>query len=208
MVLDGPLNLVLVDANRTYRKGTELLLRSWSHHVIGSADDAQDGSELIRRRRPDAALCDHDLPGGAEPVLRASTTSTTHVVLVLGDPDIWELDRALGCGASGLVLKTGDPEELRLAVEAAGRGEPYVAPAVRSLIARRRLNLNGTGLSKREREVLQLLAHGMTGVQASEHLMLSAETVRTHVRNAMRRLGARTRVQAVTMAVTRREIHL
>ena len=204
---DHSLNLVLVDANRTYRKGTELLLRSWGHHVIGAADDAEAGHDLIRRRLPDVALFDLELPCGADPVLRACTQSAANVVLVLGSPDLCELDKLLYSDARGLVLKSGDPDELRRAVRAAGRGARYVAPAVEALVARRRLALRG-GLSKREREVLQLLAHGMTGVQASEHLTLSAETVRTHVRNAMRRLGANTRVHAVTMAVTRREIHL
>jgi DNA-binding CsgD family transcriptional regulator len=61
-------------------------------------------------------------------------------------------------------------------------------------------------LSKREREVLQLLADGMTGVQAAVRLAVAPETVRTHVRNAMRKLRARTRVQAVTLALKRHEI--
>jgi DNA-binding NarL/FixJ family response regulator len=197
---------VLVDANRTPRKGAELLLRSWGHHVLGAADDARSGYELIRTRRPQVALVDLDLPGGTEPVLRAARAFGVHVILFLGRPDRGELDEALGCGARGLVLKSADPAELRQAVCAVGRGERYVAPAVEGMVARQRLNL-GSALSKREREVLQLLADGMTGVQASKHLTLSPETVRTHVRNAMRRLSARTRVHAVTIAVAKREIH-
>jgi DNA-binding NarL/FixJ family response regulator len=204
---DGPLNIVLVDPHRTSRKGTELLLRSWGHHVVGAADDASSGHELIRKRRPHVALVDLDLPGGTEPVLRAPKDFGSSVVLFLEQPDRHELDEALECGARGLVLKSGDPGELRQAVRAAGNGRRYVAPAVEALLVRQRLNLN-SALSKREREVLQLLAHGMTGEQASQHLVLSPETVRTHIRNAMRRLGARTRVQAVTMAVARREIRL
>ncbi|MEA2398986.1 MAG: hypothetical protein QOK25_2542 [Thermoleophilaceae bacterium] len=206
MTPDAPLDLVLVDANRTPRKGTELLLRSWGHHVIGSADDARSGYDLIRKRRPHVALVDLELPGGAEPVLRAATAFGARIVLVLGQPDRRELDEALSCGARGLVLKSADPSELRQAIREVGRGERHIAPAVGRLVARQRPNL-GSALSKREREVLQLLAHGMTGEQASKHLALSPETVRTHVRNAMRRLGARTRVRAVTIAVAQREIH-
>jgi DNA-binding NarL/FixJ family response regulator len=198
-------NLVILDANRTLRKGAELLLRSWGHHVIGAADDAQAGAEIIRTRRPHVALIDDDLPGGYEALLRQATVFGTGAVLLLGRPGRRELDRALGSGARGLVLKSGDPDELREAVRKVGLGEPHGAPAVNDLAVRQRLNLR-YALSKREREVLHLLAGGMTGVQASTQLTLSSETVRTHVRNAMRKLGARTRVEAVTMAVAQREI--
>jgi DNA-binding NarL/FixJ family response regulator len=200
-----PLDLVIVDANRTLRKGTELLLRSWGHHVIGTAGDAQTGAEIIRRRRPHVALVDLELPGGREPVLRAATAFAAGVVLFVGQPARHELDGALRCGSRGLVLKSGDPGELREAIREVGRGERHVAPAVKELVARQRLNF-GNALSNREREVLNLLAGGMTGVQASSQLTLSSETVRTHVRNAMRKLGARTRVEAVMMAVARHEI--
>ncbi|MEA2243406.1 MAG: hypothetical protein QOD24_2962 [Solirubrobacteraceae bacterium] len=204
MHTDTPLDLVLVDANRTLRKGTELLVRSWGHHVIGAADDARCGADLIRKRRPDVALVDLGIQGGAEPVLRAATTFDAGIVLLLGQPDRRELERALHCAAAGLVLKSGEPGELREAIREVGRGERHVAPAVEEL-ARRLLDVHDV-LSKREQEVLHLLAGGMTGVQASSQLTVSSQTVSTHIRNAMRKLGARTRVEAVTMAVALREI--
>jgi DNA-binding NarL/FixJ family response regulator len=204
MHTDTPLDLVLVDANRTLRKGTELLVRSWGHHVIGAADDARCGADLIRKRRPDVALVDLGIPGGAEPMLRAATAFDAGIVLFLGQLDRHELDRALHCGAKGLVLKSGEPGELREAIREVGRGERHVAPAVAEL-ARRLLDVRDV-LSKREQEILHLLAGGMTGVQASSQLTVSSQTVSTHIRNAMRKLGARTRVEAVTMAVARREI--
>jgi DNA-binding NarL/FixJ family response regulator len=200
-----PLDLVLIDANRTPRKGTELLLRSWGHHVTGTADAALSGCELIRTRRPHVALVDFGLPGGADLVLRAAAAFGVRVVLCLEEPGRRELDEALSCDAGGLVLNSGDPDELRQAVREVGGGARYVAPSIEGLAARHR-HL-GSVLSKRQREVLQLLAHGMTGVQASKHLTVSPETVRTHLRNAMLKLGARTRVHAVTIAVAQREIH-
>jgi DNA-binding NarL/FixJ family response regulator len=203
---EPPVELVLVDADRTPRKGTELLLRSWGHHVIGVADDGPSGHDLIRKRRPSVVLVGLELPGGAEPVFQAATAYGAGIVLLLRRPDRCQLDQALSCGALGLVLESGEPNELRDAVRTVARGQRHVAPSVEGLVARQRLNL-GSVLSKREREVLQLLANGMTGAYVSTHLTLSPETVRTHIRNAMRRLGARTRVHAVTIAVARREIH-
>jgi DNA-binding NarL/FixJ family response regulator len=206
MATHVPLDLVLVDANRTLRKGTEMLLRSWGHHVTGTAGAADAGYDLIRKRRPDVALVDLDLPGGVEPVLRTVAAFGTRILLSLGQPDRRALDLAMTCGARGLVLQSADPDELREGLRVVGAGARYVAPAVEGLVALQRLN-HGSALSTRERVVLQLLADGMTGAQASEHLSLSPETVRTHIRNAMRRLDARTRVRAVTIAVARGEIH-
>lgn len=92
-------------------------------------------------------------------------------------------------------------------------GDPELAQAVRSLISTNNHNNNGTGrrtraLSPREREVLGLLARGLTGEQIAERLVLSPETVRTHIRNAREKLGASTRVEAVTMALIAREIQV
>jgi DNA-binding NarL/FixJ family response regulator len=204
VVADTPLNLVLVDTNRTSQKGTELLLRSWGHHVIGCAADGPAGYDAIRTRSPDVAVVDLEGRDGIELAERAAAAFGSRIVLSLGQPDRHELDRALGCGAVGFVLNSADPNELRDAVHDAGLGERHVAPAVEGLVRRR---LKGSVLSKRERQVLQLLAGGMTGVQASRELTVSPETIRTHVRNAMRRLDARTRVHAVMIAVAQREIH-
>jgi DNA-binding NarL/FixJ family response regulator len=204
MTLRGGLDLVLVDPDRMPRTGTGLLLRSWGHRVVGVADDARTGCDAIRDRRPHVALVDLLTPGGPAPLLRAAEAVGAHVVLFLGQPAPRALEAALASGAHGLALKSADPEELREAISATGRGQRYVAPGVEALVAHRRAGARV--LSNREREVLQLLADGLTGEQASRRLVVSPETLRTHVRNAMRRLGARTRVRAVAIALARRDI--
>jgi DNA-binding NarL/FixJ family response regulator len=199
-----PMNLLIVDANGTLRKGTELLLRSWGHHVIGSAGDAVTGFELVARRRPDVTLVDQDLPGGGAELARRITDADPSAAVVLhlaGGSCRGVLDAAMRSGARGLVLKSGEPRELLHALAKAASGGSYVTP----LIARAHERDTKT-LTRREREVLQLLAHGASGKRASAMLTLSPETVRTHIRNASRRLGARTRVHAVTMAIARGEI--
>jgi PAS domain S-box-containing protein len=88
-------------------------------------------------------------------------------------------------------------------------GDPELANAVRAVVDGRRLGARRPRtLSPREREVLGLLARGFTGEQIAERLVLSPETIRTHIRNAREKLGASTRVEAVTMALLAREIEI
>src|SRR5204862_7869021 len=88
-------------------------------------------------------------------------------------------------------------------------GDPALAEAVRAFVGDgMRPQRRTRALSPREREVLALLARGLTGEQIAERLVLSPETVRTHIRNAREKLGASTRVEAVTMALLGREIQL
>jgi DNA-binding NarL/FixJ family response regulator len=206
----APREVLLVDGNRLLRKGTELMLRSWGHRVIGSAGDAQTAFGMIVRRRPEVAVVDMDLPDetGAELVRRAIAAGhSPGVVLLLTDPSGPALQEALHCGALGVVLRSARPEELFSAVDVAGKGGVYVSPDLVRLAAGGGAT-GGYVLSKRERQVLELLAGGFTGRETSRVLVLSPETVRTHVRNAMKKLGAHTRVHAVTMAAKRNEIHV
>ena len=205
MTSETPREVLLVDANRALRSGLELLLRSWGHHVVGRAEDVESGLALIRRRKPSVTLVDFDLAGesGAELVRRAIATDPAgRIVLYLGDPGRLELEEATSCGARGIVLKGDDSGDLLEAIDIVGGGGTFIAPSVE----RRLTSVDARVLSKREREVLQLLAKGLNGRQASRVLTLAPDTVRTHVRNAARKLGAKTRVHAVTMALQQREI--
>ena len=205
MTCDTPREVLLVDPNRALRTGMELLFRSWGHHVVGRTGDIESALDLITRRRPSVTLVDYDLAGesGAELVRRAlQADPATKIVLYLGEPSRLELEEAMSCGAQGVVSKSGDPQELLQAIDIVTEGGRCIAPSVRSQLAA----ADARVLSKREREVLQLLAQGLNGRQASRVLTLAPDTVRTHVRNAARKLGAKTRVHAVTMALKQREI--
>ena len=186
----------------------ELLLRRAGHHVIGTADDAEAAEALILRRRPDVALVDLNLPGrsGAE-LTRGLLESdpTLRIVLYTGAGDERELLEALDAGAAGFALKSGDPEELEQAILTVAAGKDYLDPRLAPLLSK---SANGDGhvLSPREREILGLLSQGLSGEEAAKRLFLSSETVRTHVRNAMSKLGAATRVHAVALALQRGEI--
>jgi DNA-binding NarL/FixJ family response regulator len=204
-----PLNVVIVDDHVALRRGMELLLRRHGHHVVGTADDAECGETLILRRRPDVALIDLALPGesGAHLTRRLLAESPDmRIVLYTGAADERQLLEGLDAGAAGFALKSGDPEELEEAIRTVAAGGEYLDPRLKPLLSRSNGNGRAHLLSPREREILELLSKGLSGEEAAKQLFLSSETVRTHVRNAMTKLGAATRVHAVALALQRGEI--
>jgi DNA-binding NarL/FixJ family response regulator len=203
-----PLNVVIVDDHVALRRGMELLLRRAGHHVVGTADDAEAGGALILRWRPDVALVDLALPGMSGAELTRSLlkeNADLRIVLYTGAADERQLLDALDAGAAGFALKSGDPQELEEAIRAVAAGGDYIDPRLTPLLAR-----GGNGrtkrLSPREREILGLLSQGLSGEEVAQQLYLSSETVCTHVRNAMGKLGAATRAHAVALALQHGEI--
>jgi DNA-binding NarL/FixJ family response regulator len=202
------LNVVIVDDHVALRRGMELLLRNTGCHVIGTADDAEAAEALILQRRPDVTLVDLALPGenGAALTRRLlARDPELRIILYTGSADEDELLDGLDAGAAGFALKSGAPEELRDAIRTVAEGGEYLDPRLTSVLSR------GNGqrrflLSPREREILALLSKGLSGEDAAQELHLSPETVRTHVRNAMNKLDASTRVHAVALASQQGEI--
>lgn len=177
--------------------------------MIGTADDAECAEALILRRRPDVTLVDLNLPGRSGADLTRSLLSSDRdlrIVLYTGTVDEAQLLDGMDAGAAGFALKTGDPEELQQAIVTVAEGGDYLDPRLTSLISRGSEGRTQS-LSPREREVLELLCEGLSGEEAAKRLLLSSETVRTHVRNAMSKLGAATRVHAVALALQRGEIN-
>ena len=204
-----PLNVVIVDDHVALRRGMELLLRRHGHHVVGTADDAESAESVILRRRPDVALIDLALPraSGAELTRRLlAEDPDVRIVLYTGAADERQLLEGLDAGAAGFALKSGDPDELEEAIRTVADGGEWIDPRLKPLLARSNGNGRVHVLSPREREILELLSKGLSGEDAAKQLFLSSETVRTHVRNAMNKLGAATRVHAVALALQRGEI--
>jgi len=205
---DKTVNVVVVDDHVALRRGMELLLRREGYHVVGTADDAEQAEQLILRRKPDVAVVDLALPGenGAALTRRLlALEPDLRIILYTGSGDEAELLDGLDAGAAGFALKSGDPEELQEAIRIVAEGGEYLDPRLTPLLVRK-----GNGktrvLSPREREILGLLSQGLNGEDAAEKLFLSPETIRTHVRNAMSKLNASTRVHAVALALQRGEI--
>jgi DNA-binding NarL/FixJ family response regulator len=203
------ISVVIVEDHLALRKGLELLLEDTEFNVIGTADDAEQGRRLIEETGPDLAILDIGLPGAngldlARRLLKRN--SKLGVLLYTGIADEEVLTRALDSGARGVALKAGSPEELLTAMRAVAAGDSYVDERLRPLLLRRFTSERVGVLSPREREVLDLLAKGLNGEEVAKQLVLSPETVRTHVRNAMEKLEANTRVHAVAIALRQGEI--
>jgi DNA-binding NarL/FixJ family response regulator len=203
----GSPSLVLVEQHEALRDGLAVLLERRGFKVVGRATTAARGEEEIREHEPDVAVVGIDLPDerGTELVRRISGNGVGSKCLIytgLNDPAL--LEAAYRAGARGLVAKPAGLSVLVDALREVWRGGRYFDPSFR------KSNGHGAGavkaLSSRESEILGLLAEGLTGEQIAKQLVLSPETVRTHIRNAMEKLGAKTRVEAVVKALDLGEV--
>ena len=122
-------------------------------------------------------------------------------MLYTGSNEIELLIKGLDSGARGYALKEGTQSELRTALTTVAEGGTYVDPRLHSALLSRKATQTQQVLSKREREIMDLLAQGLTGEQVAERLFLSPETIKTHIRNAMNKLEANTRVHAIAIAL-------
>ena len=187
--------------------GMEQILRRRGAKVVGTADSADKGYRTILGLKPDVAVIDVLLPGESGLTLtRRLLTSEPDLRILLytsiEDPD--EVRTAMRSGARGIALKGSAFQHLAEAVLAVAEGNEYIDPDIARLTPDTK-PAKGV-LSRREREVLGLVARGLNAEEIADQLDLAPATVRTHVRNAKRRLGARTRAQAVTVALRGGEI--
>ena len=199
------LEVIVVDDHLAMRRGIELLLREAGFRIAGVAGTLDEARAILSRRRFDVALLDVQLGsessvGLVEDLLREDPTAP--IVLYTGYTGADSmLNEAVRAGARGFVLKTSPAPRLTDALQAVAAGGTYVDPELAGQLAEDGEMQRLSALSARELEVLELLADGLNGQMIAERLFLSPETVRTHVRNATTKLGAKTRTQAVAIAV-------
>src|ERR1700754_143685 len=198
------MRLVLIEDHQALREGLELLLGREGCNVVGTAGTATEGRDLIEDLDPDVSLVDIRL--GEESGIDLTrdlidSDPARRVVLYTGSSDVELLISGLDSGARGYALKEGTPSELTGALATVASGGTYVDPRLRPALLSRRATQRMPSLSKREREIMDLLAQGLTGEQVAERLVLSSETVKTHIRNAMTKLEASTRVHAIAIAL-------
>ena len=172
--------------------------------IVGRARDGDEALSKIELRQPDAALVDLRMPrlNGIELTRRVAVTSPrTAVILYTAYGERALLTEALDAGARGFVLKEAPLADLVRAIEIVAGGGTYVDPVLAGVFATASVTDKLPSLTQREREVLRLLADGLSNEEIGKRLFISPETVRTHVRKAMRKLDADTRTQAVAKAL-------
>ena len=172
--------------------------------VVGRARDGDEALARIEERKPRIALVDVRMPGigGIELARRVARAAPgTAVLLYTGYGDQALLTEALDAGVSGFVLKEAPLDDLVRAVEVVAGGSSYVDPVLAGALAASAVGGTLPKLTQRERDVLRLLADGLSNEEIGKRLFISAETVRTHVRKAMGKLDADTRTAAVARAL-------
>lgn len=210
------IRVVVVDDQAVVRAGFRLILEAEHDiEVVSDAADGEHGVRVARRLRPDLVLMDVRMPR-VDGLAATRQLAGPHVenpidVLVVTTFDLDEyVFGALRAGASGFLLKDVEPAELVTAVRVVARGDGLVMPAVtRRLIAefaRAALpahpgdSVELARLTDREREILTLVARGLSNSEIAEHRSVGTATVKTHVRSILTKLELRDRVQAVVFA--------
>ncbi|MYY02274.1 MULTISPECIES: response regulator transcription factor [unclassified Streptomyces] len=220
--MTAAIKVLLVDDQALLRSAFRVLVDSEPDmRVVGEAADGAQAVEAARAERPDVVLMDIRMPG---------TDGLTATRMISADPDLadvrvvmlttFEVDeyvvQSLRAGASGFLGKGAEPDELLNAIRIAAGGEALLSPAATKGLIATFLAQSANGaeagpgaavyserlaaLTGREREVLVLVAGGLSNDEIAERLVVSPLTVKTHVNRAMAKLGARDRAQLVVIA--------
>ena len=213
---ETPIRVALVDDQELVRTGFRMVLDAQPDiRVVGEAGNGHAALELLRTSTADVALVDVRMPGmdGVEATRHICAWDDGPRVLILTTFDLDEYAyAALKAGASGFLLKDARPPELLSAIRAVHSGDAVVAPSTTRRLLDRVAGQLPTGdeepptpesldvLTPREREVLTLIARGMSNTEIAGSLHLSETTVKTHVGRILTKLDLRDRVQAVVLA--------
>ncbi|WP_414936672.1 response regulator [Amycolatopsis sp. cmx-11-51] len=206
------IRVVVVDDQELMRVGFRMVLGAQADiDVVGEAGDGAQAIRLAEELRPDVVLMDVRMPvlDGVEATKRIVEAGTARV-LVMTTFDLDEyVYSALQGGASGFLLKDTQPDHLVSALRAVASGDAVVSPSVTRRLLDRFVGGGGKPirdaaeldvLTEREREVLVLIAKGLSNLEIAETLFLSEATVKTHVGRILSKLDLRDRVQAVVLA--------
>ncbi|MET7333911.1 response regulator transcription factor [Nonomuraea sp. NPDC005650] len=197
------LRLLIADDHPIVRDGLRAALGGEPDlEIVGEAADGAEAVRLAAELGPDIVLMDLRMPGmdGVTAIRRLSGTGPRVLVLTTFDTDVVP---ALEAGATGYLLKDAPPEELVRAVRATHRGETVLAPAVAGRLAEALRRPARGKLSKRELEVLRLVAGGSTNKEAAASLFISEASVKTHLLHIYAKLDVRDRASAVAEAYRR-----
>jgi len=195
-----PIRVLLADDHTLVRAGIRALLEAQAGvEVVAESGDGRETLELIVKHAPDIALLDIGMPGlnGLEVARRAAKDSPrTRIIMLSMYADRTYLRQALATGVSGYLLKGAAVAELPLALQSVMRGETYLTPRISQEVVKGFLRESQKeepgpleGLTRRQREILQLIAEGRSTKEIAQILDVSVKTVETHRMRMMDRLG-------------------
>jgi DNA-binding NarL/FixJ family response regulator len=198
------IRVLIAEDHAVVRGGlVELLEAAEDIEVVGTAADGEEAVRLVREATPDVVLMDISMPelDGIE-ATRAITDSApdTRVVMLTAFSDRDRVLAALDAGAMGYLLKDTEPPELLGALRAAARGEAPLTPRAASQLLSARSQERHADLSRREREVLGLVAEGLPNKLIARRLEISEKTVKAHLTSVFQRIGVTDRTQAALWA--------
>lgn len=207
------IRVLLVDDQALIRSGIRALLDSEDDiEVVGEGTTGAEAIELAAEHRPDIVLMDVQMPelDGIEATRQITGDpqgGDVHIVMLTNYGLDEYVFNALRAGASGFLMKDTEPDDLLHALRVTMRGDALLSPAVtRQLISEFvaqpeiAMTADTTGLTNREREVVTLVARGLSNDEIAEHIVVSPTTAKTHVSRAMAKVGARDRAQLVVFA--------
>jgi two-component system nitrate/nitrite response regulator NarL len=207
---DAP-TVVLIEDHVLFRAGLRDLLERAGVRVLGEAQTAESGLDLVRRLSPDVAVVDLRLPrmSGHDAIRHIRDTEpATRALALTVSADGTDVVRAVLAGASGYLLKDAPPADIVRGVRVAAAGQSALSPRIGAAIldelrrsATHTVPANGSSLSAREQEVLRLVVDGKNNAAIARELVISPYTVRRHLSNILVKLRVTTRLQAAVRAV-------
>jgi DNA-binding NarL/FixJ family response regulator len=203
-----PVRILVVDDHEMFAASLAQALQSEPDLlVVGQATSIAQARGLVASAAPDVVLLDHRLPdgdgvGAIAELLRIRPSA--QVVVLTASASDRVLVAAMEAGAAGFIAKTQRLDDVMAGVRAAAQGESVVSAKLLSRLLPRLQKRSGTGgadLTEREREILDLLARGMSNADIAAHLTISVHTVRNHVANLSAKLGAHSKLEVLSIAV-------
>jgi DNA-binding NarL/FixJ family response regulator len=208
---------LLVDDQPLFRRALATLISAqFDMTVVGEGENGRDALEKVRALHPDIVVMDVNMPGasgvdGVNAIRQAGFT--TPIVMLTVSEDDEDLFESIKAGANGYLLKNVKPEQLFDDLRGVMRGEAPIAPAVASKLldvlrtggiparGQQAIAAQDNGLTRREAEILQLVADGLSNKEIANQLTITEGTVKNHVHNALEKLHLTNRVQAAAYAV-------